>query len=390
MPSFDHRLTQAQERRKESGLLRRLAPVERLGGGRALVEGRELIDCASNDYLGLCHHPEMIARSKEWAERYGSGSGASRLVCGHSDAVAALEARIAAAKGAESALIFASGWQLNASLLPPLTDPSLWDGKKPVILADKLIHASLYAGSRLSEAKLIRYRHNDLAHLRHLLDANAASPKLVLTESVFSMDGDRADLAALADLCDRHDALLYVDEAHATGVLGTNGMGLSVGLDIPIVMGTFSKALGGFGAYVAGSKALIDYVVNTASGFIYATALPPSVLGAIDAALELVPRMDRHRQDLLNKVSRLRDVLNAAGLRTGASSTQIVPILLGDESAALSAAGRLKELGVLAVAIRPPTVPPGTSRLRLSLSAAHSDDDIDRIAQAVITACGAS
>ncbi len=389
MLSFDQRLTQALERRREAGLLRALAPVERIGGGRIRCEGREMIDCSSNDYLGLCHHPHMIATAKDWTDRFGAGSGASRLVTGHSWAVEALEARIAVAKGAESALIFASGWQLNASLLPPLTDPALWEGVKPVILADKLIHASLYAGSRLSQATLVRFRHNDLDHLAQLLETHAASPKFVVTESVFSMDGDRADLIALADLCARHDALLYVDEAHATGVLGPTGSGLSLGLNIPIVMGTFSKALGGFGAYVVGSKALTDYLVNGASGLIYATALPPAVLGSMDAALDLFPQMERQRLDLQRRAQCLRDMLTQAGLNTGASTTQIVPVMIGGEAAALLAAARLKELGILAMAIRPPTVPPGASRLRLSLSAAHSDDDILSIAKAVISVCEA-
>ncbi len=347
-----------------------------------------MLDCSSNDTMGLSQHPHLIAKSQDWTARFGAGSGASRLVTGHSDALHALESRIATAKGCESALVFASGWQCNASTIPPLLDPALWDGHKPVVLVDKLIHASLYAGCGLSDATMIRFRHNDLDHLSQLLTEHHDAPKLVITESVFSMDGDRADLQALQSLCTQHNAILYVDEAHATGVWGKGGMGLSVGLDIPVVMGTFSKGFGGFGAYVAGSKSLTDYLINRASGFIYATALPPSVLGAIDAALDLIPDMEEHRTLLANRAETLRSKLQNAGLNTGLSSTHIIPIILGEESVALKAAQSLKELGILATAIRPPTVPPGTSRLRLSLSAAHSDADLEHLANSVIAVCG--
>ena len=387
MPSFDDRLNFALAERQRVGQLRKLRPALRLPGGRIRVDGRDLLDCSSNDYLGLSQHPHLKAKAQEWTEEFGAGSGASRLVTGHSPAVHELESRLAAAKGCEAALILASGWQCNASILPPLLDPDLWDGLKPVVLADKLIHASLYAGCFLAEAQLLRFRHNDLEHLEQLLTDYADRPKLVITESVFSMDGDRADLPAMQALCARHEAILYVDEAHATGVLGQNGMGLSVGLDIPVVMGTFSKALGGFGAYVAGSRSLIDFLVNRASGFVYATALPPAVLGAVDGALDLVPTMGAERRNLQRHGQILRHHLNQAGLITGPSSTQIVPVILGDETATLDAARHLQDLGFLAVAIRPPTVPPGTSRLRLSLSAAHGEADINRLAQAVIAVC---
>ena len=390
MPSFDDLLNLALDQRHRSGQLRALRPVERLPGGRIRVDGADLLDCASNDYLGLSQHPHLIAKSRQWAELYGAGAGASRLVTGHSPALHHLESRLAAAKGCESALILASGWQCNASIVPPLADPALWQGKKPVLLVDKLIHASLYAGCGLADAQLIRFRHNDLDHLGQLLNTHADVPKLVIVESVYSMDGDRADLAALQALCERHDAILYVDEAHATGVLGATGMGLSVGVNIPVVMGTFSKAMGAFGAYVAGSKALIDYLVNRASGFIYATALPPAALGAIDGALDMIPTLDTERQKVAAHADTLRRHLQRAGLNTGPSSTQIVPVILGDEATTLDAARRLKDLGILTIAIRPPTVPPGTSRLRISLSAAHSAADIEHLARSVVAVCGAA
>ena len=345
-----------------------------------MVGDRELLDFSSNDYLGLTHHPLVIERARDWAARYGAGSGASRLVTGHSQAAARVEERIAQAKGTQSALIFASGWQLNASVLAALLGPDLWSDAKPLVLADKLIHASMYAG--IAQAGLVpkRFRHNDLDHLAHLLSSHGDGPKIIVTESVFSMDGDRADLPALSRLAKDHGAILYVDEAHATGVLGKGGMGLSAGLDIDVVMGTFSKALGGFGAYVAGSETLTRYLTNAASGLVYATGLPPAVLGAMDAALELVPQMEAERHLLARRADDLRWEFRSKGLDTGPSSTQIIPVIVGDERRTLDAARRLEEAGILAVAIRPPTVPPGTARLRLTLSVAHDQNAIDTLA----------
>jgi 8-amino-7-oxononanoate synthase len=203
------------------------------------------------------------------------------------------------------------------------------------------------------------------------------------------MDGDATDVAALAALAARHDALLYLDEAHATGVLGENGFGLCAGHGVDLAMGTFSKAMGSFGAYVAGSGPLCDYLLNRASGLIYATALPPAVLGAIDAAIDLVPTMEAERARLMVMAQRVRAAFHAGGLDTGASSTQIVPVIVGDEHRALAVAARLEELGILGVAIRPPTVPPGTSRIRFALSAAHTDADIDALIEATLSATGA-
>ena len=225
-----------------------------------------------------------------------------------------------------------------------------------------------------------------MAHLRALLEdrAVAAGPRLIVTESVFSMDGDVADLGRIGELARAHDAFLYVDEAHATGVLGPHGAGLCIGSGADLVMGTFSKALGGFGAYVAGSRRLIDYLVNAAGGFIFSTAPPPAMLGAIDAALDLVPEMDAERARLAAHGDRLRARLADADIDTGGSAAQIVPAIVGDAQAALALAAALEEDGILAAAIRPPTVPPGTSRLRLALSAAHDEADIERLADAVI------
>jgi 8-amino-7-oxononanoate synthase len=369
-----------QHRRRE------LRPVASAPAGRVGIQGRTLINFSSNDYLGLARHPLLAARAQEWAAAHGTGAQASRLVCGSLELHGAVETKLAKAKGAEAALLFASGWQTNASVLPALLTAASAQGDVQVY-ADKLNHASLHHGCTAAGVRQIRFRHNDLDHLESLLQARAATPgpRFIVTESVFSMDGDRADVARLADLADRHGAFLYLDEAHATGVLGPDGMGLS-GLApgrVDLAMGTFSKALGGFGAYVAGSQKMCDYLVNACSGFIYTTALPPPVLGAIDAALDLVPRMQAEREHLAALGDRLRAALHDLAMGTADSSTQIVPAIVGDASQALALAKDLEAAGILAVAIRPPTVPQGTSRLRIALSAAHSDADLDALIQAL-------
>lgn len=375
-PVFEEALARAEAGRRR----RRLRAVEALDGGRVRIDGRELIDVSSNDYLGLSRHPLLKERARDWTQRYGTGAGASRLVRGTLGLHAAIEARLAQLKGTEAALLYSSGWQANAAILPALFEA----GEGPaLVFADRLIHASLHHGCRAAGVRQIRFRHNDLDHLDELLSARAGEPgrRFILTESVFSMDGDRADVVRLAAIARRHDAFLYLDEAHATGVVGPGGMGLS-GLapgGVDLIMGTFSKALGGFGAYVAGSRSLCDWLVNACSGFIYTTALPPPVLGAIDAALELAPGMDAERAHLAALGARLRAGLADLGVDAGLSTTQIVPALIGGEADALDLAGRLEAEGVLAVAIRPPTVPKGSSRIRFALSAAHGLGDVERI-----------
>jgi 8-amino-7-oxononanoate synthase len=351
------------------GVLRRTA---------ALPDG--LLNFSSNDYLGLSQHKLLKQRAQEWGEAYGTGAGASRLVSGTLDLHLRVEAKIAALKHTEAALLFATGWQANASVLASLLRFAAPD---PLVFADWLNHASLHHACRAAGATQIRFRHNDMDHLADLLQANAGTggKRFIVTESVFSMDGDQADLPALRALADRHDAFLYLDEAHATGVLGPRGMGLSGSMPggVDLAMGTFSKALGGFGAYVAGSRPLCDWLVNRASGFIHTTALPPTVLGAIDAALDLAPDMDAARTRLHAHATRLRAALASIGIDHGPSTTQIVPAIIGTEQDAMALSVQLRTQGILAIAIRPPTVPAGTSRLRLALSAAHTEDDVDRL-----------
>lgn len=342
------------------------------------------LNFSSNDYLGLSRHPLLRQRARDWGSTHGTGAGASRLVTGTLDLHERVEAKLAALKGTEAALLFASGWQANASVLCSLLR---LPGPKPLVFFDALNHASLHHACWAAGVPQIRFRHNDMDHLSALLGEHTgvAARRFIVTESVFSMDGDQADVAALRALADRHDAFLYLDEAHATGVLGPTGMGLSstVPGGVDLAMGTFSKALGGFGAYVAGSKALCDWLVNRASGFIHTTALPPPVLGAIDAALDLVPQMDAERERLHAHAARVRAALGELGIDHGPSTTQIVPAIVGSEQAALELSQKLRNRSILAIPIRPPTVPPGTSRLRLALSAAHTDADIGRLIDAL-------
>lgn len=381
-PLFSSELARAQARR----VRRRLRTASAAAPGRLVLEGEPVLNFSSNDYLGLSRHPLLVERSREWAARHGAGAQASRLVTGNLDLHEQVEAKLARLKGTEAALLLASGWQANAAVLPALLRAAASQGEVE-LYADKLNHASLHHGCQAAGVKQIRFRHNDLAHLESLLAAKAESAagqpvsRFIVTESVFSMDGDRTDVERLATLADRYRAFVYLDDAHATGVLGPRGMGLA-GLApgrIDLAMGTFSKALGGFGAYVAGSRALCDYLINACSGFIYTTALPPAVLGAMDAALDLVPTLDAERARLAAAGDNLRAALRGMGLDTGASSTQIVPAIVGDEARALELASGLEQRGLLAVAIRPPTVPAGTSRLRVTLSAAHRDVDVARL-----------
>jgi 8-amino-7-oxononanoate synthase len=373
------RAAQNRLRTLQSGLLAR--------NGRILRDGRMLINFAGNDYLGLSQHKALAAASRAYVELFGAGVGASRLVTGEHPAFAEIEGKLAAAKRQESALVMASGYQTNFSALAALADPEVI-GRPTTILADRLAHHSLLQGAQLSGARLMRFQHNDCGHLESLLRARTDKGEfcIVVTESVFGMDGDLADLNKISELTRQFEALLYVDEAHATGIFGVNGFGLcedfAEGVDV--AMGTFGKALGGFGAYLALPKVLREFLVNRCGGLIYSTGLPPAALGAIKAALELVPQLGAERAALLARAEALRERLRAAGFECGASASQIIPVVIGGESETLQLAARLEERGLLVAAIRPPTVPAGTSRLRISLSAAHSAADVEALAEVLI------
>ncbi|MBH5322009.1 aminotransferase class I/II-fold pyridoxal phosphate-dependent enzyme [Aurantiacibacter sediminis] len=378
---LDH-IRQSLDRIAAKDRRRVLRPAQLAGDGRMMRDGRELLDFSSNDYLGLARHPLLAERAADYARRYGAGAGASRLITGTSAEHESVEARIAAFKGSEAALVMASGWQANAGIIPALAKAA----PKTAIFADALVHNSIHAGCRGAKADVHFYRHNDHADLERLLAEHgaAADARMIITESVFSMDGDRADLAALNATARKHDALLYVDEAHATGVLGNDGAGLTAdnpGADI--VMGTFSKAMGGFGAYVACSDLMRDYLINMCAGLIFSTAPPPAMLGAMDAALDIVPGMDAERAHLGELGEQLREELQGMGYDTLGSTTQIVPLVVGPESHALALGQHLLDRGIAALPIRPPTVPKGTSRIRLALRSTLKAQDVDHVLKAI-------
>jgi 8-amino-7-oxononanoate synthase len=365
-------------RRKRQSLLRQLQAVTPLDGVNLRIKGQKAVNFCSNDYLGLSKHPLLIKRAIEFTKRYGTGSTASRLICGNYDCFQAVEEKLAELKGTEAALILNSGFQANVSILPALAD------RETLILSDQLNHNSIVQGALLSRCRILRFRHNDVAHLEELLKENinkGFSRRLIVTESVFSVDGDQSHIESLVELARAFDALLMVDEAHATGVLGPMGMGLCCGKGVDLTIGTFGKACGSFGAYAACSRKLRDYLVNCCSGFIFSTALPPSVIGSIDAALDLIPEMDKERKELHAKADFVRSRLQNMGWKTGTSNTQIIPVIVGRETKAMALSQYLENKGVLATALRPPTVSEGQSRIRLAISVTHTMEQLEYLIQ---------
>lgn len=366
------------ENRKASHRLRSLTAVVPVSATEVEISGKRMISFASNDYLGLSKHPFLKERAIEYTTRYGTGATASRLVCGTYDCMEALETKLARLSNTERALILPSGFQTNVSLLPALAD------RDSLIISDELNHASIVLGCRLARSTVEIFPHNDYDALESILvrARDRFSRIIIVTESVFSMDGDRADIEKLVEISERFSAILVVDEAHAVGVLGEKGMGLSVGRGVDVIMGTFSKALGASGAYVACSEKMASYLVNCCSGFVYSTAMPPAVIGAVDAALDMVLNMEEARNELMKKADYVRSSLRGLGFNTGFSTTHIIPVIVGDEKDALELSQHLKNRGILALAFRPPTVAPGTSRIRISISAAHSWEEIEKLLEA--------
>jgi glycine C-acetyltransferase/8-amino-7-oxononanoate synthase len=368
--------------RRQTGTLRTLAPLIRLGHGwvRPLDSGEKLLDFSSNDYLGLAEHPEVIGAARNYLEMFGAGAGAARLMSGDLEINHLLEQEIARFKSTEAALLFGSGYLANTGIIPALA------GRGDLIVTDRLNHASIYDGCLLSGARTIRFRHNDLNHLEQILQEkrNQYNSCLLVVESIYSMDGDRCPLMELVKLKKRFGFFLMVDEAHATGIYGENGAGIieedGVSDDVDIAMGTFGKALGSYGAYAAASREMVDYLVNRARTFIYSTALPPAVVGASLASLYLVGSEVQHRLDLLAKVAFFKKQLRRKGLKDDFGPSQIIPIMIGDSAKALAAAAELRRSGIYLKAVRPPTVPEGTARLRFSITNHHREEDLKRCA----------
>jgi 8-amino-7-oxononanoate synthase len=359
-------------------------------GARTLpvLAGRTLIDFSSNDYLGLAHHPALAAALSECAARSGAGAAASHLVSGHGVEHERLEAELAAFTGRERALLFSSGYLANLAAI------GAFAGRGERVLLDRLSHASLIDGARLSGAAVRRYAHADARAAARLMEP-AGRTTVMATDGVFSMDGDTAPLPELARLARQHAAWLLVDDAHGLGVLGGGGRGTleqyGLGSDaVPLLMGTLGKAFGSFGAFIAGDTAVIEFLLQKARSYIYTTALPQPVAAATRAALALAQRESWRRERVLALTARFRRQASAAGVPLGASATPIQPVVLGSAPAALAAQRQLEAAGFWVVAIRPPSVPRGAARLRVALSAAHTEADVDALAEALGRACARS
>lgn len=360
---------------------RRRITLESAQGPRIVVEGREYAAFCSNDYLGLANDPRIAASVLEAVRRYGVGSGASHLVTGHSTAHERLERELARFVDMPSALLFSTGYLANIGVITALT------GRDDVIFSDALNHASLIDGMRLSRAKVVRYPHCGLKALAEALRQTRARSRFVVTESVFSMDGDMAPLASMLDLCEQHDAWLVVDDAHGFGVLGTEGRGVleHIGLRSPriIYVGTLGKAAGVSGAFVAGEAPVVEMVLQRARTYIFTTASPPFLADVVETSLQIIREESWRRRKLRAMIESLKRGLRGSGLTLLQSESPIQPLILGGNAEALAASHHLRERGVFVTAIRPPTVPEGTSRLRITLSAGHEDADVDRLVAAL-------
>ena len=375
-------IDQVLESLKANNLHRHLKTITGAQGPWIELEGLRVLNLCSNNYLGLATHPRVQEAAARAASTWGCGSGASRLICGNLQLNELLEEKLAAFKGVEAALLYGSGYAANLGIISSLVRSGDY------VFSDSLNHASIIDGCRLSKAEIVVFDHNDMENLEDKLrkisstsSVQPASRKLIVVDGVFSMDGDLAPLPRLVTLAQRYQAILMVDEAHATGAIGPAGRGVAAhfGLEsqVPVIMGTLSKSLGGYGAFVAGSRKLVEYLTNTSRSFIFSTALPPTVIASALSALEVLEANPSLVDRLQNNARYFRQQLNLSGYDTLNSQTQIIPILVGDATLALEMSHRLLVEGVLAVAIRPPTVPPGKSRIRVTVMANHTKEDLD-------------
>jgi len=370
--------------RKDQGLFRQTQVAQSPQGPLMKINGQPYLTFCSNDYLGLANHPAVVAAFKSAADEFGVGSGSAHLVNGHSQYHEQLEHALAEFTGREAAILFSTGYMANLGVVGALLN------KQDAVFEDKWNHASLLDAGLLSGARFQRYLHNDLTNLENRLQRSEARRKLIVTDAVFSMDGDSADLTKLSTLAKQHDAWLMVDDAHGFGVLGEQGAGLceqqNLGQnDVQVLMGTLGKGFGTAGAFVAGSKDLIEYLTNFARPFIYTTAMPAAIAAATLASLKVVRDEPERREHLQTLIKLFREGANELGLELMPSNTAIQPILVGDAKEALHMSERLKKLGIMVTAIRPPTVPQGTARLRVTLSAAHSEQQVLQLLDALKT-----
>ncbi len=381
---FQHLAEQLAELGRK-GLLRRRLVRESGQGSHIRIEGREYLAFCSNDYLGLACDPRIAKALTDAAQRFGVGEGASHLLTGHALPHARLEEKLAEFVGAPRALLFSTGYQANIGTITALA------GADAAVFSDSLNHASLIDGVRLSRAQIVRYPHVDLDFLGEAMSRSKANLKLVVTDGVFSMDGDVAPLPGILDLCERHDALLMVDDAHGFGVMGPGGRGspASFGLDSRriVYVGTLGKAAGVAGAFVAGVAEVVESVLQRARTYMYTTASPAPLAAAVEASLEIIRNENWRRERLTQLIAALRARLHGTDVRLADSGSPIQPLILGDNGRCLAASTALRERGILVPAIRPPTVPEGTARLRISLSAAHSLEDVARLAEELRATC---
>ncbi len=383
--SLDEDLRARLDARESHAIRRRLRPISSRIGPRIVVDGRSILQFCSNDYLGITSHPAVTRAAEMALDRYGTGAGSARLVVGTSSPHCELEEALAQLKQTEAALALSSGYHANTGVLPVLA------GSEDMIFSDALNHASIIDGCRLSHAATKIYHHNDIEHLTTLLSATGTTRRrVIVTESVFAMDGDLAPLSELASVAKQYDALLVVDEAHATGVFGSQGGGLVQELEleahVDVQIGTLSKAIGALGGYVAGSQTLIDTLINEARTFIYTTALPPSVAASATAAIKVIIQEPERREQLWQHARFLRKALAAAGYHINPGNSPILPVMVGDAAQAVALSNALLTHGVLVSAIRPPTVPTGTARLRVTPMATHTENDLEQAVDAFIAA----
>ena len=369
------------EELRESGLYRRLRLIGSPQGPRVTLDGRPVLLLCSNDYLGFADHPRVRAAAAEAAMRWGAGAGASRLISGNMQPHRALEERLAAFKGYEAALLFGSGYLANVGTIAALA------GRGEVVFSDELNHASIIDGCRLSRAETFVYRHRDVEHLAWGLREAGERPSLIVSDGLFSMDGDVAPLAELAELARRHGCRLMIDEAHATGALGPGGRGTvaAAGLngEVDVVVGTLGKALGAYGAYVCAERETVDFLLNTARPFVFSTAPPPAMVAAAAEALAILRAEPQRVASLRRNAALMRAALDREGLDVGGSQTQILPVRVGEAEPTMRLCELLLERGVFAQGIRPPTVPEGTSRLRLTVMSTHAPEQLEAAARTI-------
>lgn len=382
MNSMDATLQAQLNLRREEHLYRTRLNVASGCSSTLSVEGRSLINFCSNDYLGLAGHPDISLALKQAADIYGTGSGASHLVSGHSVVHQELEEQLAEYTGRPRALLFSTGYMANIGAINALI------GRRDLILQDQLNHASLLDGGRLSQADFKRYKHVDMASLEQRLEQSSAERKLIVTDGVFSMDGNLAPLREISSLAKKHSAWLMVDDAHGVGVLGQQGGGLVEELNmsveqVPVLVGTLGKSFGTFGAFVAGSEALIETLIQYSRSYIYTTALPPAIAAATIASLKIVREETWRRDKLAHLIAHFRRGAVQIGLQLAESNTPIQPVLINDDEKVMQVGQKLRAAGFLVGAIRPPTVPVGTGRLRITFSADHSEEQVDKLVAAL-------